>query len=118
MTPIEAMKLAEFALQCSNHVSAIDAILAIREAIEQMDILSEWDSPEDVHEALIGLSKDVNALKAQLAECQKAHSKCLDRFHIAMNKTPASVEVYYRALKENAATSQLIVNKAMENKHD
>jgi uncharacterized small protein (DUF1192 family) len=34
------------------------------------DLFSEWDSPADVHEALIGLNKDMNALKAELSKYQ------------------------------------------------
>jgi hypothetical protein len=44
-----------------------------------VDIFSEWDSPEEVHEALIGAAKDVNALKAEIEGLRAALGKCLTR---------------------------------------
>ena len=43
---------------------------AIRQLAEWTRFFAEWESPGDVHEALISLQKDVNALNRQLAESQ------------------------------------------------
>jgi hypothetical protein len=41
-----------------------------KQLAEWTALFSEWDSPGEVHESLIGLQKDINVLQQQLIECQ------------------------------------------------
>ena len=53
-------------------LDAITEIEALRQRLTTWtDLFSEWDSPEEVHEALISLNKDVNAMRQQNAEVKQ-----------------------------------------------
>jgi chromosome segregation ATPase len=55
-----------------EHIAANAEIESLRQQLSEWTTLfSEWDSPGEVHEALIGLQKDINALRQQLAGCRE-----------------------------------------------
>lgn len=80
ITQLEELKVnhkAELVMRDQNSQMYLDNVR--QELAEWTNFFSEWDSPGEVHESLIGLQKDVNALHRQLVESQTKLVECLAR---------------------------------------